>query len=360
MDRRFSSLASCYALFAALAASFLVYAHLALQGHQGDWLNGSLLPHEFRAAQLLVSIQGAAAALRERMHTTWLFFTVFAAVWFASLLWMQIERRRRRLKFTLREAYWMGWITLSVFSAAVLYGLGTNGILPRRFPGIVPVSDVAALAFMLALPVVAWSQLRGQEEETPNDSEDTALPRRNSGFLGLNDDEMNDRLMERLEVRPEVRPVDLLPAVQIFHPELAGEHARTAASWLIESAELPALPPSPNPEPSQAPIAVTTDKTTMKGIDAFRNNLSNLNASWQRIETIRGEIDDWFEQRRRQAIAHLDTHPGMRSSALAGELFQNFPNEKLAAVDTEWAEIRSAALEISRWFGDIPSPEAGK
>jgi len=363
MDRRFSSLAGCYALFAALAASLLVYAHLALQTRSSYWLGESALPHDSRGAQLIASVSSAAVTLRERMHTTWLFFAVFGAVWIACLLWMQIERRRQRLNFTLREAYWMGWVTLSVFSAAVLYGLGTNGILTRRFPGIVPVSDVAALAFMLALPVVAWSHLRGQEEEVPNDPEDTSLPRRSSGFLGLSDDEMNDRLVERLEIRPEVRPVDLLPAVQIFHPELAGEHARASASRLIESAELPAPPPPSNMEPTQTPmtpITVATDMPATKGIDAFRNHLSVLNSSWQRIETIRGEIDDWFEQRRRQAIAHLETHPGMRSSSLTTGLFQDFPNEKLTAVDAEWAEIRSAALEISRWFGDVPASEAGK
>ena len=82
-----------------------------------------------------------------------------------------------------------------------------------------------------------------------------------------------------------------------------------------------------------------------------------MNSSWQNIESIRGEIDDWFEQRRQQAIAHLDTHPGMRSSNLAQNIFQDFPNDKLSAVDAEWAEIRRAALEISRWFGDLPAPE---
>jgi hypothetical protein len=82
-----------------------------------------------------------------------------------------------------------------------------------------------------------------------------------------------------------------------------------------------------------------------------------MNSSWQNIESIREEIDDWFEQRRQQAIAHLDTHTGMRRSTLARNLLNDFPNDKLSAVDAEWAEIRRAALEISRWFGDAPAPE---
>lgn len=58
----------------------------------------------------------------------------------------------------------MGWISLSVFSAAVLYGLGTNGLLVRRFPKAVPLSDMLAMGFMLALPAVAWSRLYRQQE----------------------------------------------------------------------------------------------------------------------------------------------------------------------------------------------------
>ena len=172
------------------------------------------------------------------------------------------------------------------------------------------------------------------------------------------------------EVRPEVRPVDLLPAVQIFH-ERPAEHARAAADRLIESAELPVIAEvsEPLPEVAVAPVPVAmplvssaTDKPATKdpatkGIDGFRRHLSSMNSSWQNIESIRGEIDDWFEQRRQQAIAHLDTHPGMRSSTLAQNFFQDFPNDKLSAVDAEWAEIRRAALEISRWFGDLPAPE---
>lgn len=384
MERRFSSLAGCYALFAALVASFLVYTHLALQSHPHDeWsglparlLNGSVLPRDLHAAQVVSATLAAASAFRERMHTTWFFFGVFAAVWLACLLWMQFERRRRRLSFNRREAFWMGWMSLSVLAAAVLYGLGTNGVFTRRFPGIVPVSDVLAAGFMLALPVVAWSRLNRQEEEGADEESDEAdlLPR-SSGMLGLNDDAANARLVEsfsKLEVRPEVRPVDLLPAVQIFHPERPGELAKAAASRLIESAELPIPPEAPLPEPSlpvppfpssppavAAPVAETAAQPPAKGIDEFRNQLSALNSSWQRIEAIRGEIDDWFEQRRREAIAHLETHPGMRGPHLTANLFQDFPNDKLAAVDTEWAEIRQAALEISRWFGDVPAPVSG-
>ena len=278
----------------------------------------------------------------------------------------------------------MGWISLSVFSAAVLYGLGTNGLLVRRFPKAVPVSDMLAMGFMLALPAVAWSRLYRQQEGGATGGSDERTPsHRNFGILGLNDGEPVARSIEHFD-RLEVVPVDLLPAAQIFHPEQTGEHPNTAPmkaipieaitieanpieatqDRLIETAELlvpSQLPIASPPMEASAPlpetVPVAPEAPATKGIDGFREHLSVLNGSWQRIETIREEIDEWFEQRRRLALAHLETHPGVRSSGLAMDLFQDFPNDKLAAVDAQWGEIRRAALEISRWFGDAPAPE---
>ncbi len=355
---------------------FLVYIRVAFLSDASNLSSLMFRPfsdHAPRWRLWLDFAREAVSVFRVRMHTTWLFFGVFAAVWVACLLWMQVMRSLRHLTFNRQEAIWMAWMSLAVFSAAVLYGLGTNGIFPQRLPQLVAASDIAALAFILALPFIAWSRLHRRQQEILDDSGESTLPRRSAGFLGLDDDESNARLAEHFflsEVRPEVRPVDLLPAVQLFH-ERPAEHARAAADRLIESAELPVIAEvsEPLPEVAVAPVPVAmplvssaTDKPATKdpatkGIDGFRRHLSSMNSSWQNIESIRGEIDDWFEQRRQQAIAHLDTHPGMRSSNLAQNIFQDFPNDKLSAVDAEWAEIRRAALEISRWFGDLPAPE---
>jgi hypothetical protein len=370
LEKDFSALAGCYALLAALAALFLVYARVAFLPGSPD-LSGLILDNSPRSRQWLDFLREAVLVFRQRMHTTWLFFGVFAAVWVACLLWMQVMRSRRHLGFNRQEAMWMAWMSLAVFSAAVLYGLGTNGIFPQRLTQLVAASDIAALAFMLALPLIAWSRLRGQKIRA--DSGEGVLPRRSSGFLGLDDDESNASPAGNLslrEIRPEVRPVDLLPAVQIFN-ERPGEQARAAADRLIQSAELPVAATSSEPLPVVAfasvsdaavPASDAADKPATNGlattgIDGFRRHLSAMNNGWQNIESIRGEIYDWFEQQRQQATAHLDTHPGMRSSTLAQDIFQDFPNDKLSAVDAEWAEIRRSALEISRWFGDMPAPE---
>jgi hypothetical protein len=366
LEKSFSSLAGCYALLATLAALFLIYARVAFLPNSPDLSSSIFRPLSSPVQRWhlwLDFIREAVYTFRDRLHTTWLFFGVFAAVWLACLLWMQIERSRHNFSFNRHEAVWMAWMSLAVFCAAVFYGLGTNGMFPQRLPRLATVSDVVALAFMLALPVIACSRLRRQQLQVLEDSGDSVLPRRSSGFLGLDDVETDACLAESLslrEVRPKVRSVEMLPAVQIIH-ERPTEHAIAVADRLVESAKSPVIAKPLEPAPSAvavAPIPEVAEKPAPKGIDSFRRHLSTMNSRWQNIETTRREIDDWFEQRRQQAIAHLDKHPGTRGSALAQNLFDDFPNDKLSAVDADWAEIRTAALEVSRWFGDAPASES--
>jgi hypothetical protein len=369
MERRYLSLASCYALFAALAVLLLIYAHsamahlvwpssaewsgvLSLSGH--DSLRSSLSVHSFAGSPLIADLKISAVVLRNRMHTTWLFFGVFAAVWITTLAWMLFEMHRRELSVGRSEGWWIAWVTLSVFAVAVLYGLGTNGLLPRKFPIAVTISDVLAAAFILALPILAWRRVRRQQLAQEEEFDQRSKPStRAHGLLGLNDDESEKRLIESLAAR-KVVPVDLLPAVQLFHSNSPSEHTKATMNQLIESAEMPAVtqPQSTDATPLLAAPAVV--EAAPSGIASFRENLAVLNASWQQIEKTGQELDQWFDQQRQQAIAHLETHPGLRGPGSPVNLSRDFPQEKLAAVDAEWATIRKAALEIARWFGDIP------
>lgn len=493
IERGFSSLAGCYALLASLAASFLIYAHLAFVAHPPHWasperfITGSSPGQALHARQTFATIQIAALYLRDRMHTTWLFVGVFAAVWFACLLWMHFGRRGWRLTFNRQEALWIGGISLLVFAAAALYGLGTKGIVSLRIPALVPVSDIFGVGFMLALPVITWSRIRRLHEEEIEAEfrrESGDLSARSLARLGLGDDPSSVPIQRfsRLDTTPDVKPdigaIDLFPQDQTFHPD---EHARVAAKPLIEgaagpvaaksaepvamtplapiaailaepiSAQLPApvavAPPKPvevtpsasiaivGPEPiavmpaapvvaipsepevmpqatiaailaepntiqPSEPITVATlepvavipvapipvipaerepdsivppepelsspagipfthadDNHAANGMNGFQNDLSILCRSWQRIEAMQGEIDDWFEQRRQLAVAHIATPPGRRNSGLVRNLVQDFPDEKVAAIEAEWAEIRSVALDISRSVGDLPTPD---
>src|SRR5215469_3672889 len=164
LERSFSSLAGCYALLASLAVLFLAYARVAFLPNSPDL---SSLTNPFSSAPRwhvwLDLLREVAYAFRERLHTTWLFFGVFAAVWLACLLWMQIERSRRDLSFNWQEAVWMAWMSVAVLSASVLYGLGTKSVFPQRQPQLVTVSDVVAVAFITLLPVIVWSRLHRQQ-----------------------------------------------------------------------------------------------------------------------------------------------------------------------------------------------------
>jgi hypothetical protein len=369
MDRRYLSLASCYALLAALATLLLIYVHSAMT-HSAwyaavDWsrilsltshssFRGAISSHNFAGSSLTSDLKISAIALRDRMHTTWLFFGVFTAVWLTTLAWMLFEMQRRELSVGGPEAWWIGWGSLLVFAAAVLYGLGTNGLLPRRFPMVVTVSDLLAAAFILALPVIAWARVYRQQRTQEEEFDSRRKPStRAHGLLGLNDDESEKRLIESLAAR-KVVPVDLLPAVQLFHSNSPSEHTKATMNQLIESAEMPVVsqPQSTDATPLLAAPAVL--EAAPSGIASFRENLAVLNASWQQIEKTGQELDRWFDQQRQQAIAHLETHPGLRGPGSPVNLSHEFPQEKFAAVDAEWATIRKAALEIARWFGDIP------
>jgi len=351
-ERSFSSLAGCYALLASLAVLFLAYARVAF------------LPNSSDLSSLgLDLLREVAYAFRERMHTTWLYFGVFAAVWLACLLWMQIERSRRDLSFNWQEAIWMVWMSVAVFSASVLYGLGTKGVFPQRQPLLVTVSDLVALAFIALLPIIVWSRLRRQQLQFLDeygefddyrglhDFDEPVLQRRSSGFLGLDNAQTNARLAESLplrEITPKVRPVEMQPAV---------------SDRLVQGAESPVTGRPLESTPAAVAIANApeiAETLAPKGIDEFRSHLSTINNSWQNIETTRREVDDWFEQRRQEATAHLDTHPGTRGSNLAQDLFNDFPNDKLAALDAEWAEIRRGAIEICRWFGDASATDRNR
>ena len=492
IERGFSSLAGCYALLASLAASFLIYAHLAFVAHPPHWasperfVTGSSPGQALHARQAFATIQIAALYFRDRMHTTWLFVGVFAAVWLACLLWMHFGRRGWGLAFNRQEALWIGGISLLVFAAAALYGLGTKGIVPLRIPALVPVSDTFGVAFMLALPVITWTRIhRRHEEEIEAEllRESGDLSARSLARLGLGDDPSNVPIesFSRLDTTPDVKrdtgAMDLFPPHQTFHPD---EHAKVAAKPAIECAAVPvaAKPAEPvvmmplapiaaifgepisaqlpepvaaaraepvevtrpasiaivGPEPiavmpaapvvaipserevmPQAPIAAilaepntiqpsepitvatlepvavipvapipvipaerepdsivpepelsspagipfthADDNHAANGMNGFQNDLSILCRSWQRIEAMQGEIDDWFEQRRQLAVAHIATPPGRRNSGLVGNLVQDFPDEKVTAIEAEWAEIRSVALDISRSVGDLPTPD---
>lgn len=333
MERRYLSLTGCYTVLALLGTLFLTYGYQA-------FLAGR--PNNYGAVS---SVRAAALALREQMHGTWFFFAVFAAVWLLVLLWMLMERRSLELRFNLQEAYWMGWMSLSVFSAAVLYGMGTNGILARRFPKSVMVSDVVAVGFMLALPVVAWSRLQRQQKEVEavgNPVEENVPAYRTGGMLGLS------HFNQTRQDEPVIRVVER----RISWHEEAPVADQGKAIAVAASVTPPAVEAQVAGQPWPAAVSPVAGEPAMNSVAGFREHLVALNQSWQRIEAIGQEIEQWFDEQRRRAIAQLELHPGLRGSA--NPLPSDFPAQKLADVDAEWARIRRASLALNHWLEERP------
>lgn len=399
----------CYAALGVLAVVFLVSANGA-PGAQvwslPQFALGLSSPQGVHFSQLLTLVRTSGEHLRERLHTTWLFFGVFFVNWAIVAAWGIVERRRLKLGIGRQEMSWVGWMSLLVFSIAVLYGIGTNGIVARQYPKIIPVSDVLALCFVLALPVFAWSRLqRRNEEDEGGEMVTVPMPRRAyHSLLHLDDDDVvpararfQELSQERLTPESEETALRLSEStqqsaatamVEMYSPSplMAPPSAAavTTINRLIEVAQAPvenissestvavALDPIPEPIAAAAVLdpAPITAPTTLESAPAveqaavsltpsspfgnFRQHLQDLNEGWARIERAGMDIEGWFNQQRVEVAARLERHPGARSSESTSELSTDFLKEKLETVDMEWAAIRETTREIARWFGDIP------
>ena len=399
----------CYAALGALAVGLLATANGAPGAHTWDFAqfaSGLWSSQGFHFSQLLASLRESGEQLRQRLHTTWLFFGVFFVNWAIVLAWGIVERRRLKLGIGRQEMSWVGWMSLLVFSIAVLYGIGTNGIVARQYPKIIPASDVLALCFVLALPVFAWNRLqRRNEGEESGETVSVPMPRRTyHSLLHLDDGDMvpararfqelsQERLTPALEetvlplgeAAPQLATTAMLAASnpsQLIPPPSAATIA--TVDRLIESAQAPVENISPEnvptvvldaiPEPIAAaavlePTPITVPDALISAPAAeqvavspsasspfgnFRQHLQDLNEGWTRIERAGMDIEGWFNQQRMEVTARLEQHPGARSSESRNELSTDFLKEKLETVDKEWAAIRETTREIARWFGDIP------
>jgi hypothetical protein len=346
----------CYAVLAVLAVVLLILVDPASAPH--GWAamqssQGSVESHGFDASQVVNSASTSIWMLRGRMHNTWLFLYVFLAVWAIVLAWGLIERSRLKLEVGRQEVYWMGWMSLSVISTAILYGIGTNGIMVRRYPRAVPISDVLAIGFVLALPVFAWGRLHRRREEELDGEEPVTMHHRRFTTLQL------DRIDS---LAPPVHPQrDAMQETQmevLTHP--FNRDAPRALTMVTMDGVIEPGAASDSNQPSQVQDRLPESMNapgadSSRSASAFREHLGTLNESWARIEQTGQEIERWFDRQRQQVIAHLEKHPGARESETPAQLSKDFLNVRLAAVDAEWASIRKAALEISRWFGDAPA-----
>gem|GEM_PF-4909304 len=236
------------------------------------------------------------ATLRDELHNTWIFVAVFASLGIAGFLWVLIEHWRQQMAWTWQAALRMAYLEGMLFACTLLYGLGTNGVIARKAPSSVTISDVLGIAVVLALPFVVWKQWRVEDNH------------RSSSIFGL-------------ESRPTAEP-----GTQLEKPL--------------------------QPQPVKSPIVKTEEYRPMTARPGFREQLSALNASWQSIEGSSKEIERWFRQQQQRVVAHLERRaPGNETAEM---LDGNFVEARIQNVDAEWARIQQIVHEMGRWLENAP------
>ncbi len=251
-------MAGCYALLATLACSFLMYAHWDFTVHPPLWADqarsfvfGSSLAHAPHLAKALSAIRLAALYFRDRMHTTRLFFGVFAAVWLACLLWMQIGRRSRSLR---RQALWILGMTLLVSAASILYGLGTRGVYAERIPSLMPLSDGLAAGFLLLiLPLITSARIRKRNEQADLEASDISAGRLASLNLGEISIVPRSEAAPSAEATADAKSPKAAPSIQ---PQ-ANDHTMIAVNRLMARATAPVIE---MPLPTADPVAVANPR----------------------------------------------------------------------------------------------------
>jgi hypothetical protein len=305
----------------------------------------------------LLSIGGA---IRGQMHNTWLFMGAFGALGFASLLWVMAEKWQHGTKWNQRDIVRLAGFEAALALAAILYGLGTNGVLARRFAKSVTVTDVLSIGVAVAVPLILWSQWRRRELQASKISDEDAAPASKSdsshSILGL-EEYSSARLISRLP-----KPTKIIEAHPVYEPRAVDQPAR----WLEQA--LPRQQSTPTEKPFANEVAMLETTSNIVNIDAepatpepaaqeraanptttFREQLAALNASWQRIEEAGKEVEDWFLGQQKRVLAHLERRTGQIQDAHI-DFSHDFIEQKIQRVDAEWSLIHRAVREMSHWL----------
>lgn len=355
MVKRIASLVACCAfLWAVSAGLFLAFCRFS-------GIAFSVEPDVRSADQPFpLYLLSAGSALRAQMHNTWLFLAAFAALGVASLLWVMAEKWQLGSKWNKSEAYWMAWFAVSLSSTAILYGLGTNGALARKFARSVTITDVLSVGLALAVPVLLWSRWHRHPPEAEDDQE---TGKRHSGFvstrtmLGLNEDQSPGRLIDRTPA--PVAVAELKPLTDV----LAGP-VKQPTEWMernlheqsgpvaISRKETSMMETMHIVDPkTETPVPISIDQAAhATPIASFRDQLTALNAGWQRIEETGKQVEEWFRWQQERMVAHLQRNTEAKVHGSPFDFSRDFLEQKMQQVDEEWAAIHRTVREMDQWL----------
>jgi len=303
-------------------------------------------------------------ALRVEMHNTWLFLGAFGALCLAGLLWVMAEKWQQGTKWNQKEIIQIAGFEAALGVSAILYGLGTNGVLARKFAKSVTVTDVLSIGVALAVPVILWSLWRPRKSQASKpDVNDAASALASSSILGLQE-YSSARLIHRVP-----KPTKIIEANAGYVPRPTSQPAK----WLEQA--FPQQQSEPADETAKNEVAILETTGNIVHIDAepataesaaqeratipvatFREQLTALNASWQRIEETGKEVEDWFLDQQKRLLAHLERRAGQLQDTPI-DYSRDFIEQKIQRVDAEWSLIHRIVREMNYWLESSGSSE---
>jgi hypothetical protein len=104
-------------------------------------------------AHYVLSIAGE---LRLQMHTTGLYAGVFAALGLAGLLWVMAEKWQNGSEWDRQDVIWMISFEALLALSAILYRVGANSTVTRKFAMAGAMADVFGIGVALSVPAILW------------------------------------------------------------------------------------------------------------------------------------------------------------------------------------------------------------
>jgi len=104
-------------------------------------------------AHYILSIAGE---LRLQIHTTGLYAGVFAALGLAGLLWVMAEKWQNGSEWDRQDAIWMISFEALLALSAILYRVGANSTVTRKFAMAGSMADVFGIGVALSVPAILW------------------------------------------------------------------------------------------------------------------------------------------------------------------------------------------------------------
>lgn len=137
-------------------------------------------------AHYVLSIAGE---LRLQIHTTGLYAGVFATLGLAGLLWVMAEKWQNDSEWDRQDVIWMISFEALLALSAILYRVGANSTVTRKFAMAGAMADVFGIGVALSVPAILWFHWHkpGPRKRKQDDEESISSLHFSRTILGLQD-----------------------------------------------------------------------------------------------------------------------------------------------------------------------------